>query len=86
MENIRVKCKYCNKELEGHSSKTICCGCPNMTTIKSNNNISAVNLSDVVMLNNISKKENKTFLTKDDIAWQESRRQRKVKKLDFEIR
>ena len=57
-----------------------------MTTIKSNNNISAVNLSDVVMLNNISKKENKTFLTKDDIAWQESRRQRKVKKLDFEIR
>lgn len=86
METIRLKCKYCNKELEGHASKTVCCGCPNFTTIKDNSKISAINLSDVVMLNYMKKKEDKNVLTKEDIAWQESRRQRRIRKLDFEIR
>ena len=55
-----------------------------MTTIRGDK-ISAVDLSQVVMLNsNISKKEN--VLSSEDVQWQESRRKRKVRKLDFEVR
>ena len=55
-----------------------------MTTIRGDK-ISAVDLSQVVMLNSYtSKKEN--VLTQEDIRWQEERRQRKVRKLNFEIR
>jgi len=68
----------------GHPSKAISCGCPNMTTIRGDK-ISAVDLSQVVMLNSYtSKKEN--VLTQEDIRWQEERRQRKVRKLNFEVR
>ena len=86
MENIRIRCKSCNKELEGLSSKTISCGCPNMATIVNNTRITALDLNQVVMLNSPSGKEKNNFLTNEDIAWQEARRQRKVKRLDFEIR
>ena len=85
MENIKIRCKECNKELEAHSSQTKTCGCPNMATIRGDR-ISAVDLSKVVMLNSISTQTKTGFLTNKDIAWQESRRQRKVKKLDFEVR
>lgn len=85
MENIKVRCKNCNRELEGHAVKTVTCGCPNMTTIRGDK-ITAIDLSSVVMLNNVNKIQSSGFLTKEDIAWQEARRQRKVRKLDFEIR
>jgi hypothetical protein len=38
------------------------------------------------MLNSPSGKEKNNVLTNEDIAWQESRRQRKVRRLDFEVR
>lgn len=85
MENLRIRCRSCNKELEGHLTKTICCGCPNMATIRGDR-ISALDLSQVVMLNSISTKSKSGVLTSEDIAWQEARRQRKVKRLDFEVR
>jgi hypothetical protein len=84
---IKVRCKCCNKELEAEENQTRCCGCLNMTTI-SNEIISAVDLSKVVMLNSYqSKTKIKTnVLTDEDIQWQEERRRRKVKRLDFEVR
>jgi hypothetical protein len=85
MENIKVRCKNCNRELEGHPTKTVTCGCSNMTTIRGEK-ITAIDLSNVVMLNSYKEKVKKTFLTNEDIAWQEARRQRKVRKLDFEVR
>jgi hypothetical protein len=85
MENLRIRCRSCNKELEGHLTKTISCGCPNMATIRGDR-ISAVDLSNVVMLNSYSKKSKSGVLTNDDIAWQEARRQRKVRRLNFEVR
>ena len=85
MERIKVRCRSCGKELEGHSSKTVSCGCPNMATIRGDK-ISAVDLSEVVMLNFSQPKDKKGVLTQQDIEWQEQRRQRKVRKLDFEIR
>ena len=84
MEPIRVRCRSCGKEVESLSGKTVTCGCPNMVTI-SGDVISAVDMAKVVMLNTSSRKE-KTGLTTEQLAWQESRRNRKVRKLDFEIR
>jgi hypothetical protein len=48
--------------------------------------ISAVDLSNIVMLNSYSHKSKSSILTNEDLAFQEARRQRKVKRLDFEVR
>jgi hypothetical protein len=80
---IIVRCKDCNKELVS-TNKTQVCGCPNMMTAKGDC-VSAVDLSRVVMVNS-TQKEQKNVLTSSDLAFQEARRQRKVRKLDFEIR
>jgi len=85
MENLRIRCKSCNMEIEGHHTKTISCKCSNMTTI-CGDKITALDLSKVVMLNYNSVKKKSNILTNEDIAWQEARRQRKVKRLDFEVR
>jgi hypothetical protein len=85
MENLKIRCRSCNREMEGHPTKTISCGCPNMATIRGDK-ISALDLSQVVMLNSLKQNQNKGVLTSQDIAWQEARRQRKVRRLDFEVR
>ena len=69
----------------GHPTKTVSCGCPNMATIRGDK-ISAVDLSEIVMLNSYSKNKESGVLTNEDIRWQEDRRKRKVRKLDFEVR
>jgi len=49
--------------------------------------ITAVDLSQVVIVKmRVDEKSNQTSLSNSDIEWQESRRQRKVRKLDFEVR
>ena len=85
MENIKIRCRSCGKELEGHPSKTICCGCPNMATIRGDK-ISAVDLSNVVMVNSYQTKNKKEVLSSEDILWHEQRKQRKVRKMNFETR
>ena len=85
MENIKIRCRSCGKELEGHPSKTVSCGCPNMATIRGDK-ISAVDLTNIVMLNTYQPKNKKSFLSQEDILWHEQRKQRKVRKMDFEIR
>jgi len=85
MEKIKIRCRSCNREIEGHPSRTVSCGCSNMATIRGGV-ISAADLSLVVMLNTPNTKKSNNILTNDDIAWQESRRQRKVRRLDFEVR
>jgi len=85
MENLRIRCRSCGKELEGHLTKTVTCGCPNMATIRGDK-ISAVDLTKVIMLNSLKENQKTNVLTSQDIAWQEARRQRKVRRLDFEIR
>jgi hypothetical protein len=85
MENIKIRCRSCGKELEGISGKSVSCGCSNMATIR-NGVISAVDLSQVLMLNSMNTKSKSGILTNEDIMWQEARRQRKIRKLDFEVR
>ena len=79
-----VRCKDCNKEITSHPTKTQCCGCSNMMTVKGDG-VSAIDLSRLVMVNS-TQKEQKNVLSSTDLAYQEARRQRKVRKLDFEIR
>jgi ribosomal protein L37E len=85
MENLKIRCRSCGKEIEGHQNKTVTCGCPNMATIRGDK-ISAVDLSQIVMLNSYHNKTKSSVLTQEDILWQEARRQRKVRRLDFEVR
>ena len=82
---LSIRCKDCNKELLGHPTKTITCGCSNMSTIRGDK-ISALDLSRVVMLNSLKEVQKSNVLSNQDLAFQEARRQRKVRKLDFEIR
>ena len=79
---LSVRCKQCNTELTS-SSKTQVCGCPNMMTI-TGDAVSAVDLKKVV-ITRLDKKETEG-LTSHDLEWQEKRRKRKVRKLDFEIK
>ena len=79
-----VRCRQCNKELSGSSGQSRSCGCPNMTTIKGDS-VTAVDLTKVIMVNS-NNKEKSDGLTSQDLQWQEERRKRKVRKLDFEVR
>ena len=85
MDNIKIRCRSCGRELEGHHNKTVSCGCPNMTTIRGDK-ISGLDLSQVVMINSYQSQNKKGVLSQQDIQWQEARRQRKVRKMDFEVR
>ena len=79
---LSVRCKVCNVELTS-SSKTQVCGCPNMMTI-TDDAVSATDLKKVV-ITRLDMKETEG-LTSHDLEWQEQRRRRKVRKLDFEIK
>ena len=84
LNTLAIRCKTCNTELT-NSSKRIVCGCPNQATIY-NDKISAVDLSQIVIIEGLTTKKNSGILSQDDLAFQEARRQRKVKRLEFEIR
>ena len=81
-----VRCKSCGKELSSDNGKSQCCGCPNMTSIVGDK-ITAVDLSQAIIVKmRVDEKSNETSLSSSDVAWHESRRQRKVRKMDFEVR
>jgi len=80
-----VRCRECNKELSSHPTKTKCCGCPNMTTVRGDN-VAALDLSRVIMIDSGKKREDDNVLSPQDLSFQEERRKRKVRKMDFEIR
>mgnify|MGYP003155293274 CR=1 FL=1 len=77
---IVVRCRDCNKEVVDGKS----CGCPNMVTVKGDT-VTAVDLTRTIMVRS-NKVEEKNALTAEDLAYQEKRRKRKVRKLDFEVR
>ena len=81
---ITVRCKECGKEISTNTGKTISCGCPNMATLNGDR-LTAVDLNKVVMVRS-NEEERSQGLTSEDLQWQEQRRKRKVRKLDFEIR
>ena len=82
---LSIRCKECGREVSGHPTQARSCGCPNMATVKGDS-ITAVDLNKVIMLNSGKSMEKDNSLTPGDLQWQEERRKRKVRKLDFEIR
>ena len=82
---IRIRCKICNKELESHPTQSRCCGCSNMTQIIGDK-ITAVDLSKTMIVKLSVDNKEKDELTSQDLQWQEQRRKRKVRRLDFEVR
>ena len=79
-----VRCTQCGKEIVSQPGKTKSCGCPNMMTVN-DDVVTAIDLTRTIMVKSNSNIE-KTALSASDLAFQEQRRKRKVRKLDFEIR
>ena len=82
-----VQCKDCRTEITSHETQAKSCGGPNMTTVKGDS-VTAVDLSRVVMIQSTQNKKSKNtnVLSPQDLNFQEERRKRKVRKLDFEVR
>ena len=81
---LTVRCTQCNKEIVSKPGKVEACGCPNMMTVN-DDVVTAIDLTRTIMVRS-NKVEEKTSLSADDLAFQEKRRKRKVRKLNFEIR
>ena len=83
---IVVQCKDCRREISSSAGRTQSCGCPNMMTIKGDS-VTAVDLSRGVMVSAENKKKKEEgVLSPHDLSFQEERRKRKIRKLDFEVR
>ena len=81
-----VRCREWQKELTSHETKSQSCGCSNMMTVKGDS-VTAVDLSRVVMISSsVKKKQKDGVLSDSDLMFQEERRKRKVRKMDFEIK
>ena len=80
-----VRCRECQKEITSHPSQSHSCGCPNMMTVKGDS-VTAVDLGSVLMIQSSKGKKEDNVLSPQDLSFQEERRKRKVRKLDFEIR
>ena len=81
-----VQCKDCRTEITSHETQSKSCGCPNMMTVKGDS-VRAVDLSRVIMLQSDNKPSKKQSLfSPQELQFQEERRKRKVRKLDFEVR
>ena len=81
---ITVRCRDCNQEVSSVSAQSRSCGCPNMVTVKGDT-VTAVDLNRTIMVTS-NNTTSKSGLTSQDLQWQEQRRKRKVRKLDFEVR
>ena len=81
---ITVRCRDCNREVSSVSTQSRSCGCPNMVTVKGDT-VTAVDLNRTIMVSS-NNDTTKSGLTSQDLQWQEQRRKRKVRKLDFETR
>ena len=81
-----VRCRECNTELSSHDTQAKSCGCPNMTTVKGDS-VTAVDLSKVLMVQSAQKEsKQQSLFSPQELQFQEERRKRKVRKLDFEVR
>ena len=79
-----VRCKQCNTEIRSdHHHQS--CGCPNMMTVIEDK-LTAVDLTKVVMIKSEKEVPNKKVLSNSDLMYQEERRKRKVRRLDFDVR
>ena len=81
---ITVRCKECKTELTS-SSKLQFCGCPNQMSLLENK-VGAKDFDKVVMITNDVERKIDSHFSKEELLYQEERRRRKVRRLDFEVR
>tara|TARA_R100000027_G_scaffold47776_1_gene36560 strand:- start:493 stop:741 length:249 start_codon:yes stop_codon:yes gene_type:complete len=81
---ITVRCKQCRTELTS-TSKVQYCGCPNQMKLI-DDKIGAVDLNNVVMVSYDREERIDSHFSAQELAYQEARRKRKVRKMDFEVR
>ena len=81
---ITVRCKECKTELTS-SGKIQFCGCPNQMSVV-DNKVGAKDLDKVVMVSNNVENKIDSHFSRSELLYQEERRRRKVKRLDFEVR
>tara|TARA_R100001163_G_C4997230_1_gene147707 strand:+ start:247 stop:495 length:249 start_codon:yes stop_codon:yes gene_type:complete len=81
---ITVRCKECGAELTS-TSKVQFCGCPNQMRVV-DNKVGANDLDKVVMVTNNVEERIDSHFSRAELLYQEERRRRKVKRLDFEVR
>ena len=81
---LTARCKKCNVELTS-TSKVQFCGCPNQMRVV-DDTVGAHDLSQVVLTNHEKNIKYNGILSESDLKYQEDRRKRKVRKLEFEER
>ena len=81
---ITVRCKECGTELTS-TSKIQFCGCPNQMRF-ADNKVAAKDLDKVVMVSNNLERKIDSHFSRSELLYQEERRRRKVRRLDFEVK
>jgi len=81
---LTVRCNACGKDLTSEKSR-VSCGCSNMTTIHGDT-VSAVDMNQVILLQNNTTFKNESLFTSQELEYQEARRRRGVRKMYFEER
>ena len=81
---ITVRCKECRKELTS-TSKVQFCGCPNQMSVV-DDKIGATNLDKIVMVTNNVERKIDSHFSAQELLYQEERRRRKVRRIEFEER
>ena len=81
---ITIRCKECRKELTS-TNKIQFCGCPNQMSIV-DNKIGAKDLDKVVMVTNNVERKIDSHFSNQELIYQEERRKRKVRRIEFEER
>lgn len=84
---LTIRCKQCNKELTSYTIETKCCGCPNMSTVTgttiSGNDLSLI---EIVSQDKFQSGTTPGVLSENDKQFQENRKQRKIRRMNFETR
>ena len=81
---ITVRCKDCGTELTS-TRKIQFCGCSNQMRVV-DNKVGAVDLDKVVMVSNKVESKIDSHFSRTELLYQEERRRRKVRRLDFEVK
>ena len=81
---IIVRCKECGTELVS-TSKVQFCGCPNQMSVV-DNKVGAKDMDKVVMVTNNLERKIDSHFSRSELLYQEERRKRKVRRLDFEVK
>ena len=81
---LTARCKLCGKELTS-TSRVQFCGCPNQMRVV-DDTVGAIDLDQVVLVNHEKNIKYNGILSESDLKYQEDRRKRKVRKLEFEER